>query len=279
MNKATRIKELKDRIRRLRPSKAARVAVLSKRLEQVAPVQVQVKKLLSEDPKIQNLIQTVQVAEKAAQRQIKAVQRELRAEVAAVRARITEPNLKPVLDALDRVDASFSEKLAQSVTTHILLEAEVFRVKQEVDALSALDTDEAISRAIASLERRLNSRLANIGGGNANRNISVAGNSSTLSKYTDINFIAGSNLGISVSTDDTAKTTNFTLTATAAAAGLGYASVSGTVNAVNPTFGYPSAPQAIVGDGVTYFQGNGYTYAASVITMDIPPSQYIKAVV
>ena len=52
------------------------------------------------------------------------------------------------------------------------------------------------------------------GGGNANRNITVGGNSSTLSRYTDINIIAGSGASLSYVNNDTTKRLDLTITAT-----------------------------------------------------------------
>ena len=54
------------------------------------------------------------------------------------------------------------------------------------------------------------------GGGNANRNILVGGNASTLSRYTDLDIQASSNITLAVSNNDTTKTTRLTISATAA---------------------------------------------------------------
>lgn len=51
---------------------------------------------------------------------------------------------------------------------------------------------------------------------------------------------------------------------------------TGTVDSVNATFGVTSRPSSVVSDGITYFEGAGYLYAALTITLDIPPSQYIR---
>ena len=50
-------------------------------------------------------------------------------------------------------------------------------------------------------------------GGNANRDIIVGGNSSTLSRYTDINFIAGSLVTLNYANNDTTKRVDVTLSA------------------------------------------------------------------
>lgn len=51
----------------------------------------------------------------------------------------------------------------------------------------------------------------------------------------------------------------------------------GTVNGSNAVFTVTGEPSEVVSDGLTYFDGNGYTYNALEITMDIPPSSYIRA--
>ncbi len=51
---------------------------------------------------------------------------------------------------------------------------------------------------------------------------------------------------------------------------------TGTVNAVNTVFGVLSQPASVVSDGITYFEGFGYSYAALNITLDVPPSQFIR---
>lgn len=51
---------------------------------------------------------------------------------------------------------------------------------------------------------------------------------------------------------------------------------TGSVNGLNATYGVASKPSAVVSDGITYYEGHGYSYAALNITMDIPPSEYIR---
>lgn len=54
---------------------------------------------------------------------------------------------------------------------------------------------------------------------------------------------------------------------------------TGTVNAVNTVFTPSAEPDYVVADGITYFDGAGYTWNGTTITMDIAPSQYIRAAV
>lgn len=204
-----------------------------------------------------------------------------------------EGSFRTLVSQIKNLQNSYQSDIHSIVARDNLLSAEVDRTSQELMRLAIIvntpkESDEKqdielIESAILALEKRINSRISAIqtGGGNMNRQILVDGNYSTLGLYTDINLIPGSNMGITTSVDRVNQRTNFTFTTTGGGTGSGgnYQSVSGLVNAINPTFGYPSNPQAIIGDGITYFSGNGYSYGASVITMDIPPSEYIRAFV
>ncbi len=53
---------------------------------------------------------------------------------------------------------------------------------------------------------------------------------------------------------------------------------AGAVNAVNATFTPSAEPQWIVADGITYYDGAGYTYSVPNVVLDVPPSQYIRAI-
>lgn len=59
-----------------------------------------------------------------------------------------------------------------------------------------------------------------------------------------------------------------------------FATPTGTVNGTNDTFIVTAQPVYVVSDGITYFEGAGYSFnsGSNQITMDIPPSQYIKYV-
>lgn len=57
-----------------------------------------------------------------------------------------------------------------------------------------------------------------------------------------------------------------------------YLTATGAVNSSNTTFTFTEVPQAIVADGITYFENNGYTLAGLTATLDVAPSQYIKGI-
>jgi hypothetical protein len=81
-------------------------------------------------------------------------------------------------------------------------------------------------QVIAAIMPSVMSRISNHGGGNANRNIAVNGNSSTLSRYTDINLKAGANTTITYANNDTTKQTDITF-ASSGGGGGGTPSIGG----------------------------------------------------
>ena len=71
-------------------------------------------------------------------------------------------------------------------------------------------------------------RLMPLRGGSMNRNISIGGNPSTLSRYTDINLKAGSNVTITYANNDATQNTDITIAATG-----GSGSVGGVIRSIN----------------------------------------------
>ncbi len=72
------------------------------------------------------------------------------------------------------------------------------------------------------------------GSGHANRNISVDGNSSTLSRYTDINLVGGDNIDISYEEDGNDAETDITITSQSSIGGLIAGGTAGSALFVNP---------------------------------------------
>lgn len=88
---------------------------------------------------------------------------------------------------------------------------------------------EAFMQTLEDVRLEFSSRLSSIHtGGNANRNIAIGGNPSVLSKYTDINIKAGSNVTLTYSNNDTTKYLDLTI-----ASSGGGSSVAGTVRSIN----------------------------------------------
>lgn len=161
-------------------------------------------------------------------------------------------------EKLDKVKRSISERYEDGELRKSL--------KQEVDELR---------QVIFSIGNQSHYRG---GGGNANRNEWFNSNPSILSPYTDINWIAGTGITIIPTSNNTRKTTDVTITATGAGGGGTTTETPvGVVNGINTVFTVTAEPRWVVSDGVTYYTGVGYAYAALSITMDIAPSSFIRA--
>lgn len=93
----------------------------------------------------------------------------------------------------------------------------------------------------------------------------------------EINFINATS--ISYETGNTGRRATVTLPTGGSGSGVTVETPTGTVNSSNDTFSVSDEPQWVVSDGITYFAGAGYSYSAPNITMDIPPSSYIRAII
>lgn len=91
----------------------------------------------------------------------------------------------------------------------------------------------------------------------------------------DLNFVGGTGMAIAFSHVNGRPT----LTFNASASGITVETPTGTVDASNTTFTVSAQPKYVVSDGTTYFEGAGYSYAALEISMDIPPSASIRAII
>jgi len=148
-------------------------------------------------------------------------------------------NLRSGLDTL--VSSNRSElNLINNELGRILESSKSFATKTELGQISNAgiqmvkvveqvknDEMKGMGQSILSL-RELISRV-NRGGGNMNRQITVA-NVDPLTKYTDINFVAGNNMVISTSVNETTKRVNFTFTSSG-----GGGSVVGTSRQIQTT--------------------------------------------
>ncbi len=119
------------------------------------------------------------------------------------------------------------------------------------------DSSKSVKEAIDKLRKEILTRLSNIGGGNANRNIAIGGNTSVLSQFTDINLKAGSNVTITYSPNKTTKYTDITISSSG-----GGGSVGGTVRSINNV-----STSQTMGDTA----GTDYVYIASAgINLTLP---------
>jgi hypothetical protein len=92
----------------------------------------------------------------------------------------------------------------------------------------------------------------------------------TLQSY--VEFKAGSNITLT-------RDGKIITVASTGGGGVTLETPTGTVDGSNTTFTPTAEPDYVVADGITYFDGEGYTFAAGDIEMDIPPSQYIRVAI
>ena len=79
---------------------------------------------------------------------------------------------------------------------------------------------ETLSDELTKLRQDMLSMIANVGGGNANRNIAIGGNTSVLSMFTDINWKPGSGITITYTNNQVTKYTDITIAANGGTTGI-----------------------------------------------------------
>ena len=141
--------------------------------------------------------------------------------------------------------------------------------------------DESAIKGLDEREERLMRRIAEaskkgepikfVGGA---RGIYVYIGGSKKGIMNSMNFAAGTGMSIAYSKVNGLDT----LTFNASGGGISVVTPTGSVNAVNAVFTVSAQPQWVVADGVTYYEGKGYSYAALQITMDVAPSFFIRAI-
>lgn len=86
--------------------------------------------------------------------------------------------------------------------------------------------------------------------------------------------VAGTNVTV-----DNTDPANPVVSATSGGGGVTVETPSGDVDGVNQTYNVTAEPKWIVVDGITYFDGAGYTYSDPDIIVDTPPSIYIRCII
>lgn len=135
--------------------------------------------------------------------------------------------LKTVLADLETKLDTLSKKSLKSLEDYGTIATSVDKKFGESDK-----SVKGLAEALDKLRKDLFSRISNIGGGNANRNIAIGGNSSVLSRYTDLNIKAGTNVTLSYSNNDTSKYLDLTIAATGGGSGLVRSIATTTVSSV-----------------------------------------------
>jgi len=150
--------------------------------------------------------------------------------------------LSSVLQELDARSTSFDQSFNSLAAMNGYLDGEIEKIRQEIGNVSQTIKVEVQNSAVAStksldtavtevrkligdvtdevarVERRINT-IAAQGSGNMNRNIAINGNTSVLSKWTDINLRPGANMTITYSSNDTTGYTDILFTSSGGGGG------------------------------------------------------------
>lgn len=144
---------------------------------------------------------------------------------------------------------------------------------EELKANDKLSELTALSEGIATMKIEFLSRLANVSGGNMNRQILVDG-VNPLTRYTDINWIAGTGVTLTPVNNDTLKKVNITIDSSGS---TGYqAPTSGVVDGSNTVFVFTTTPNVLIIDGVprqkTQSDGNANWTGTTTVTLSVAPN-------
>lgn len=162
---------------------------------------------------------------------------ELNDEISSVRGQIkdliTQKNseLQSLRENIDVQTESIRTEIKKEISSKVSLVKKDLESLVEDIGVSKKETNksiEEVNKKFPELRTEIMSRLSERGSGNMNRNIAIGGNTSVLSKFTDINLKAGSNVTITYSNNQTTKYTDVTISATG-----GGGSVGGVVRSIN----------------------------------------------
>lgn len=180
-----------------------------------------------------------------------------------------EDSKKPFItrDVFDTTSKTLKDSFEEAIkNTGKSLNNSVGDIVKEIDRTKDLikETEGKLNKSIEIVTRK-------VGGGNANRNIAVNGNSSTLSRYGDINLKAGSNVTLSYANNNTSKMLDLTIAASGGGGGSVSSVIAGTginVNNANPATPIVSRA-SIVGD-ITVPENSNTATLTSILTSGGP---------
>jgi len=149
-------------------------------------------------------------------------------------------------------------------------------IKSVSDSLKNLSNKDEVKKVVKEIEEKIDdlrrnvlTRLSSIGGGSMNRQIRIGG-IDYLTRYTDINLKAGSNMSITVANDDVKKSVDITFVASGG--GVNIETPTGDVDDSNLTFTVANEPKLLNINGAVYSVGIGLysSYLAGTITLSSP---------
>ena len=185
-------------------------------------------------------------------------------------AKLSEQSIKEISDKHSQTRKSHEEMASNLGNSLLVAKKEALSIAQKELELAKTENSKEIKNLkelIDDLRIELLGKI--VGSGNMNRRITVGG-VDYLTKYTDINFVAGTDVGITVADDNTNKRVNMTISASGAA--VTFETPVGDVNDTNTTFTVANNPIYLIINGMVYTEGNGtYTsYLAGTITLSTP---------
>ncbi len=242
---------------------------------------------LSSDSQIGELMDALNEASNENEKNLKDLAASFTEQVRTLRSEISslpeDSQVEELISQLNQLKSGFTNQATTFQTKESLIQAEFSRIEQELSSLSrrlvareqdrtSEEQNEAtkaeLQREMDDLRKTVMSRLATIGGGNMNRNFTLAG-ASLLTKYTDINLVAGSNMTITASTDNAKGTTNLTFASSGGGGGGNY-SYNEVVAGSGTSWTLANTPinssQAIYANGQRLTPTVDYSIAGAVIT-------------
>lgn len=180
--------------------------------------------------------------------------------------------------ALEAAKLALDELLPQ-IPTIEPLDQEIPKYGEAVrDSLELLQGDERLDvSAIKGLDDKITtieSKTVRWAGGNKAVYLYVDGAKKGL--VNTLNIKSGTGVVASYSKVNGLDTITF---AASDGSGITIETPPETPNAVITDFTASAEPKYVVADGTTYFEGEGYSYSAPTVTMDVPPSSSIRIIV
>lgn len=144
------------------------------------------------------------------------------------RLKVEIKTLRESLSQLEMIQGEELKSLEESIATfknaESKLKVDIKKISEDLNTKVTKKEVEKVSKETKEQMEELNNSINRVKefassnrGGNANRNIAIGGNTSVLSRYTDINIKPGSNVTLTYSNNNTSKYLDLTIAATGGA--------------------------------------------------------------
>lgn len=136
--------------------------------------------------------------------------------------------------------------------------------------------DTTLAAAVSKLKKQIDSLASSL----TTSMVTYRVNGELVANGAVLDLVSGDNVTFETeTTKDGARIVVSSTSSGGPGGGVTVETPTGTVDAVNQSFTVSATPKWIVSDGIIYFEGAGYSRASLNITMDVPPSQFIRAVI